>query len=114
MSDGTNTYDGDDAMRIIEAMNQQAREVLIFPPIACNLIVTKKTITIVVEFQRMHGSAMDATIVQLNFEQARLIQDFLNHELGEMTELALLRRMKEPTKENRDDTEEGSIPPSGR
>ena len=111
MSDETQEYNDDDAHRIIEAMNQQARDILTFPPIVCN-IVSGKHISLVFEFQRIDGTVMDATIVQLNFEQARIIQTFLNDELGQLTEQQLLRTMKEPTKENDDDFEEGSVPPA--
>lgn len=112
MSDETEEYKGDAVQRMIEAMNQQARDVMVFPPLTCNLVIGKR-LTIVFEFLRTPGTALDATIVQLNFEQARIIQDFLNTELGDMTELDVLRTMREPTKERHDDDPEtGFVPPA--
>ena len=104
MSDETETYENDDAYRMIEAMNQQARDILTFPPIVCS-VVSGIHISLILEFQRIDGTVMDATIVQLNFAQARMIQDFLNEELMDLTEVELLSTMNEPTKENSDDTE---------
>lgn len=102
------TVRDDDAKRIVQAFNDQARDLLIHPPFSLNLIGSTELgdLSIIFEFQRTEGSAVDATVVELCWPQLQFIRKFLNEQLGEETEEAVIRRLYGPTKETtEDDTE---------
>lgn len=100
------TVAGSDAVRTIQALNDQARDILVFPAMAVNLLADPTSISLAIEFQRIPGAALDATVVQLTWQQARRLSIFLRTHLNAKTETDEIRRLF-PTneRENRDDAE---------
>lgn len=96
-----------DTHRIIQALNDQARELLIHPPFAINMIGSTSIgqLGFIWEFQRTKGVALDAVVVELDWDQMQFIRTFIDQHLGDMDEATALRKLYESNEGDKHDPE---------
>ena len=97
------SMDHANAQLTLAGLRDQARDMLSFPPLAVNVLSDGDLMTVVIEFHRTPGSALDATVVELTYEQVQLLMEFFTATLGTGTEQAAIARLNIPTKEEPDD-----------